>query len=717
MYSPPSRRDFLRAAALAVVAALVWIVWQNAWTRTAWDSPAAYSVDALEYLARLKLAEERGAAFLVDETVPRLGAPGVADWSAYPMPDRPINVATGWLARVTGLIVAGNVSLLAAHMLAVLAFFAGARLLGHRPLFAAAGGLVFGFSYFIAQRGFSHFSFALAFVVPLMLAFALIAGGARRRLERRAWRVGGAAVAAIVALGNPYFGFVFGQLLLFALLARMVLHRGRGARVVAAWLAVYLAVFVLANFAALRAMLSGEGAVMARNYAATEIYGLRPIEFFIPPPTHRWSAAAELGGRYAAATSLKGELFFPYLGLVGVAALGVLVAAGARRLVQGRLSLRPAYLPLSAWIVVFAMVGGAAAAFAFGVTDLFRATNRYSVCVLALALFALTSWATRRRSRLPRAVLTALTAGAVLLALWDQLPPRSPDRKELHARVVADRQFAAALEAALPRGAMVFQLPAVPFLEQPPVGAMTDYELFRPFLHSTTLRFSYGPLADAPLQRWQRNVARLPAADCVAALERAGFAALYVRRDAFADHAAALEHALAQMGRARLLDIDHQLVFRLQPVGAPVPPTANDPLNYDRWDDSPPAPGVSTVLVGRGWFGVEHDPRGPWRWAGQHATLLLWNASAQPRTARLRFTVTTTSATEFSAQSGPELRRAIVPAYRAQPFEMTMPLRPGLNELHCSTAAGARRAGPADSRLIAFNLAALEVEFLPASPE
>lgn len=701
---------------MALLAALIWIGWQAAWTRAAWNSPAAYSVDALEYLARLKLAEERGAAFLFSETAPRLGAPWQADWAAYPMPDRPINIATGWTARATGLIVAGNLSLLAAHVLAALAFFLGARALGHRALFAGAGALVFAFSYSIAQRGFSHYSFALAFVVPAMLAVTLVAGGTRRLLDRRAWQIAGAGVALLVAVGSPYFGFVFGQLLVFALAARWFFHRGRGARVVALWLAVFLVGFAIANFSALLALAAGSGAVEPRGYASTEIYGLRPIEFVIPPPTHRWAAAAALGRHYAAATSLKGELFFPYVGLVGFAGLALLLAAGLRQLAHGRLSLRPAYLPLTLWLVALAMVGGAAAVFALGVTDVFRATNRYSIYVLALALFALTSWASRRggKSRL----LTALgSAALVALALWDQLPPRSPDRAELRAQVEADRAFAAELEAALPPGAMVFQLPVVPFLEQPPVGAMTDYELFRPYLHTTALRFSYGLLANSPHLRWQKNVAQLPPPEMVAALERAGFAALYVRRDAFADRAIALETALAAAGRERVLDRGNQLVFRLGPVAAPLLPDASDPLHHLGWDGTPPSPTLSAVLLGTGWFPLERDATRSWRWSGAAATLFVYCAGEKPGALRLDGELTAVADTRLAFQLGSTRHEQPLRASHPAAFSAVFPLRPGMNTLQLSADLRPRRAGPNDPRQLGFNLANLRAEFLPDRPE
>ncbi len=701
---------------MALLAALIWIGWQGAWTRAAWDSPAAYSVDALEYLARLKLAEERGVTFLWNETAPRLGAPWQADWAPYPMPDRPINIATGWAARVTGLIVGGNLSLLAAHVLAALAFFLGARALGHRAIIAGAGALVFAFSYSIAQRGFSHYSFALAFVVPAMLALTLVAGGARRLLHRRAWQMAGAIVAVLIAVGSPYFGFVFGQLLIFALAARWLFHRGRGAGVVSLWLAVFLGVFALGNLSSLLALATGGGAVEPRGYASTEIYGLRPIEFLIPPPTHRLTAAAELGRHYAAATSLKGELFFPYLGLVGLGGLALLFGAGLRQLARGRLSLRPAYLPLTLWIIAFAMVGGAAAMFALGVTDVFRATNRYSVFVLALALFALTSWASRRGGK-SRPLIALGSVALVALALWDQLPPRSPDRAQLHAQVEADRAFAAELESALPSGAMVFQLPVVPFLEQPPIGAMTDYELFRPYLHTTKLRFSYGPLANSPHHRWQKNVAQLPPLQMVAALERTGFAALYVRRDAFADRAAALDSALAAAGRERLLDRGNQLVFRLRPAVAPLLPDASDPLYHLNWDGTAPSPAQSAVLLGEGWFQWERDGARAWRWAGADATLFVYCAGEKPATLRLEGELTAVAQTRVAFQLDSTRHEQPLRASQSTAFSTVFPLRPGMNTLRLSADLRPRRAGPNDPRQLGFNLANLRAEFSPGRPE
>ena len=703
---------------LAVLAAIVWIVWQGAWTAKAWDTPASYSVDALEYLARLRLAEERGASFLFDETAPRLGAPWTADWSAYPMPDRPANIMTGWLARVLGLIVASNLSLLIAHLLAVVAFYAAARALGHRPLAAGATGMVFGFCYYIAQRGLSHYSFALAYVVPLMTALMLVGCGARRLLGKKAWLVAGCIVALLVGIGSPYFGFVFGQLLGIAWLVRQIRHRGQWSSVPLAWLGVFLFVLAIANYSSVRALLAGEGAVMGRNYSATELYGLRLIEFVVPPPTHRWPWAADIGRHYESATSLRGELFFPYLGWVGMLGIAVLIADALKRMAGGRLGLRPGYLPLAAWIAVFATVGGIGAAFALGISDLFRATNRYSIFVLCLALLGLSSWITRKCGGWLTLKLAAVLIPLTGLALWDQLPPRSPDRSSLHERVELDRRMATSIAQALPGGASIFQLPAMPFLEQAPINGMTDYEHFRPYLHAPGLRFSYGQLAGMPGAIWQHNISLQPVSELVAILEQAGFSALYIHRAAYADRGAALDQGLAGMGRTKLFDEADHLIFRLNPQGPLKAPSPDDPRLHQRWDEGVVRRDDFAVLLGSGWHGLENDHGRLWRWARQNTVLLLHNPTTATRSVRVRADATTVHNTTFTVSAGGKvLHSGSMAAYQTRSVEFRLEIAPGQTALQFATVAPAKRAGPADPRMIAFSISNLTVDFTaPANP-
>ena len=147
---------------------------------------------------------------------------------------------------------------------------------------------------------------------------------------------------------------------------------------------------------------------------------------------------------------------------------------------------------------------------------LFRASTRIGIFAHVWVLLFAGLWLTRQSRRLPRFASVLGAAVIALAACWEETPPLNDDP------VVGARNLArwhlyenatARLERALPAGAAVFQLPAVPFPEAGPTRGMPDYEHALPFLTSHTLRFSYGHLRVAPARAWTRYVSHLPAAD------------------------------------------------------------------------------------------------------------------------------------------------------------------------------------------------------------
>jgi hypothetical protein len=265
-----------------------------------------------------------------------------------------------------------------------------------------------------------------------------------------------------------------------------------------------------------------------------------------------------------------------YLGLAGVAALFGLVIATFRA-VLGHPPRRPPSTALAvAWILAYSVVGGLNGLVGLAGFVWLRATSRYSIWILALVLL----WAvvaisrTRLARRRGASVAAALVAGALTVA--DQLPPRTRPQaiRDVGAAVAADAAFARSLEAALPPGAMLFQLPVVDFPEGTRVLGEGDYEHLRPYLHARRVRFSYGSDKGRPREAWQQRVAALEPADMAAALERIGFSGLLVNRKAYEDRASALREALAASGRVEAWESpDRDFLFvRLAPAALPVAP-------------------------------------------------------------------------------------------------------------------------------------------------
>jgi phosphoglycerol transferase len=96
---------------------------------------------------------------------------------------------------------------------------------------------------------------------------------------------------------------------------------------------------------------------------------------------------------------------------------------------------------------------------------------------------------------------------------------------------------------------MLFQLPYVPFPESPPRHRLTDYDLFRPYLSTTSLRWSYGAVRTRFADSWIAAIAARPIPDMVQALALAGFRGIVVDGYGYEDGGAALDAELLQYAR------------------------------------------------------------------------------------------------------------------------------------------------------------------------
>jgi hypothetical protein len=211
----------------------------------------------------------------------------------------------------------------------------------------------------------------------------------------------------------------------------------------------------------------------------------------------------------------------------------------------------------------------------FGVT-IFRSSTRYSIFILPILLL----FAIRRLSNKPMGAGTGMgIAGlCVLLALWDQTPPLAQTKAnlaELSRVVESDREFTRQIEARLPKSAMIFQVPIMEFPESPAPG-MPSYDHLRPYLHSESLRFSFGGVKGRDWLQWQQEVAKMSSlSDIIAKIQSYGFAALYVNRNGFQDKGEGLHQAMRQLGYTEVIEskAGDLLCYLIHPDDHPILPS------------------------------------------------------------------------------------------------------------------------------------------------
>jgi phosphoglycerol transferase len=219
-------------------------------------------------------------------------------------------------------------------------------------------------------------------------------------------------------------------------------------------------------------------------------------------------------------------------------ALGVIASAGFLFLCLALLAAPAAWLERLSPMADLAKLNIAGVLLGSGFALLFeyfvpqiRTYNRIAVYLAFFSLFAAALLFDRLglhngRSPGARALLLAALGVATTLGLLDEIPGvMRPDHQAQAAAYAEERQYVRAVEALLEPGALVFELPYVDYPE--PVGTQ-GYELFRPYLHSSRLRFSYGASRGTKADRWQSAVAGKELPTMVSELCRAGFTGLHV---------------------------------------------------------------------------------------------------------------------------------------------------------------------------------------------
>jgi phosphoglycerol transferase len=689
-----------RVLLLVLVTALIWCAHFGKWTRESWQLPLDYAGDAPEIMAQMRAAADGDLWPLRPKVVERLGAPFGAHWNAYPTPDKHLMLLVGAFTPWLGLFAAANLVMMLAPISAALAFYFAARWLRCRWEWAWAGALLFAFTYHTFHRGLGHFSIAFTWTVPLgLLSVWLVA-----RSQRLEWRSKGALVClgSAVALGisNPYNLLFWVQLMGWALIAQWFQQRRRSNLIIGvSAIAVAAVAFLASNIEVWLFVQEPEGTpLVARNYGGTEMYALKPMEMLIPPTFHRWDALAFLGHRYVRWSIWRGEVFLPYLGIIGITGLVWLFVLTMRRIFARR-GLPGQALSIG-WLLAYATVGGLTNFIALVAGfQVFRATNRVAVFISVLVLMFLVVRLARLTMRWPawsRFGVALLVAG---FGVFDQVPKEdSPaERAQIATAVRSDLELGRKLEAALPDGAMIFQIPVLGFPEVIPPYRLADYELFRPFLVTDTLRFSYGAAKFRARSRWQRDLENLPAATLVRRLEAYGFAALYLNRKGYEDRAERLLKELAALGYERRIEgaSGNQVVVMLNPNPHPVLPIGR------------------ALTFGQGWHPRSSDST---RWANSDAVLSFFNPHDHAIPAQLRLKLVGVNERDVRLEHDGKVIRTVRLGEAPVTLELTdLVLRPGVNVFALRSNKPAVRLSTGRYQLRTFGLQDSSIKVVSSS--
>ncbi|HEX3567662.1 MAG TPA: hypothetical protein VHU17_20030, partial [Acidimicrobiales bacterium] len=263
----------------------------------------------------------------------------------------------------------------------------------------------------------------------------------------------------------------------------------------------------------------------------------------------------------------------------------------------------------------------------------------------------------------------------------------------------SDAAFVAGIQHALPQGAMVYQYPFVPFPENPPVVNMADYDEMKGWLHSSTLRWSYGAFKGSVVAEWQPRLNQFPLEIVVPTLAMIGFQGVTVDRAGYTDHGLSFEGSLSAIAPGPGLTSGNGLLsfFDLQALEARVRGQVSD---ADRQAIAQAALDLPAVTAGTGFYPLAGAGPGSSWWSERKGTLDLMSPVDQQLVLRTRL-VGPVGTITLQFPDGTQDKAPVSPAGidYVHPFRV----KAGVSSVTLATD-GPQIASPGDSRVLFFQL-------------
>ncbi|MGO4343138.1 hypothetical protein [Pedococcus sp. 2YAF34] len=557
------------------------------------------------------------------------------------------------------------------------------------------------------QEWFAHLWLAAYWVVPLAVWLAIrVARGEALLPRRSALRAGGAvarrarwevartvAILLVVGLSDVYY--VAFTLILLAVVLVFRLGTGTRAAALAPGAAAAAAVGLLCGgslFAATRGR-AGDlvtGALPAqRVIGESETYAGKIIELVLPWYEHRAAPLRFLSFAYGVAAPPSVER--PALGLVALAGVVAILWVALASLAFGRRS-NGLWGPLAVLTLVslaFYTRAGLGSVVALFFTPQIRTWSRFVVLIALFGLLAVGLWLSRLGRRHGRR--TAWVAAAVVLGLGvlDQTNPGVAPRYDALAREQAElASFTRDIAGHVGRSCPVFQLPVVAYPEEAPPGSMGDYDHLLPSTASpASLAWSYGAIRGTSRADWQLALPLTDHQRLVEDLAAAGFCAVEVDRDGYADASDPTDALKERLGSpVATADRAHLVAYDLRALGASLSAALGEDGLARRRDAV-----LRPVVVSLAGSLVDTTSGRPSQWTGPTAVVTASNLGTTPVQVQVSFEVAGNGDAQrtvtVSAPGGPT-RTLTVSQDQRQSLTVPLTLPRGRTEIRLEATGG-----------------------------
>lgn len=509
--------------------------------------------DGLTGMAMVKSMWENGWIY----ENPRLGAPsGVENYDATTMELflNGMEQLLVWLTR-GNWVLAFNLFYLSGYFLAGLTAYYALKQLGISGVIAAPTAVLYAFAPYHQMRGMEHLFLGMYFMVPIMVLYLyrLMKGEVLFQRGEKGWitksniiRLFTLMVMALTGIYYTFFTCFFLCVVIFYSLFNQepkqirTFNSMRNVRQAFFSLGVVVGTLFLSalpNF--IYWMRNGMPQSAPKGGEGAELYALKIVQLLLPISNHRLEFFSRVRNFYDTA--------YPLVNENGSASLGIFMAIGfvilclalfARRRIPEKSNLQVGSI-LNLSVLLFGTVGGFAVVLSFFFGAI-RCYNRFSIFIAMFSLIAIDGVIEKikvkwfEKKSWTRIIFAGVMLGLMFCGIFDQTVSVDSNAYVQAAQLFCeDAEFIQSIEMTEEEGAMIYQLPYMHYPENGGIQQMMDYAHMVGYLHSDTLRWSYGAPVGREGDQWMATVNELPFQEQIATIRAANFSGIYIDWNAY----------------------------------------------------------------------------------------------------------------------------------------------------------------------------------------
>ena len=509
----------------------------------------------ITYIGGDDMANLENAQSMIEQTwnstADRLGAPFVADYYSLPtafLHNFDLAVLKIFCLITANAVVAVNMAYFTVFVLSSVNAYIAMRLMKVRRVLSMGVGLMFAFSPYLFARELSHFTLSQYYFIPFAILICVwlyneedyLIPGMSFLKDYRTWLT---LAFCILIANNGIIYYQFFSCFAFILTGvAKAIHEKKWRYLFKSFVPIAIVVLfmVIALIPFLNYVLKNgmsSETISRAGFGESEVYGLQILQMFIPLSGQGIGPVELVVAKFNEGATYVNENVSSYLGIAGcIGFIITMLVMVTRRAAQDRKY--GSIVILSCLNFGFLLLGvsdGLGTMFSFLTGNQLRGYNRISIFIMFVSLAVLALFIDRFLDVHKRAVFVVFPLFTLFTAavIWQQYPAdreaEIASYQETAAEWDSDAAFVAKIEADVPEGSMIYELPYHPYPESGPELEMNDYDLMAPYLHSKSLRWSYGNMKGTASDSLARDIDKQPTIKLqVEAMKKAGFAGVYI---------------------------------------------------------------------------------------------------------------------------------------------------------------------------------------------